>query len=298
MTDQPKKLQFNSELVLDKFIDFVLIFVGLYAATALQRAQDTEREKDEYVALLHDFKRELGVNLGQEASIEKDLGPLVENAPGKNLGPMKATFDHFFEELETDEHIVHCLHVEFAAALDPAHPHEPNAECHAAYEAFEKGHQKAGNHFDFRPAVLTPFYRYEVWDMYLANGIKTFENKELAVKLGEIYNNARIIERQVADIEATYNDAFMTQVGRTQATDLELAEIVHDEETEHGLSEQDKAMLIRVSEAVKSEHYAALEVKNVLELKVERMKKTSLLMREEITAATRALDAEIAKQSK
>ena len=57
------------ELLLDKSIDFALIFVGLYAATALQRCQDTAKEKQEYVSLLKDFKRELDANIEQEASI-------------------------------------------------------------------------------------------------------------------------------------------------------------------------------------------------------------------------------------
>ncbi|HSC86692.1 MAG TPA: hypothetical protein VLC09_05450, partial [Polyangiaceae bacterium] len=132
----------------------------------------------------------------------------------------------------------------------------------------------------------------------LANGVATFRNKELAVRLGEIYNNARIVERQVADIEATYNDAFMKQVGRSAATDLELFEIVHDEETEHGLSAQDQQMLIDVSEAIKDEHFATREAQSVLELKVERMKRTALLIRKEIELAKKGLADELQRQAR
>ena len=64
------------EIVVDKFIDFILIFVGLYAATALQRYQDESRARDDYVQLLKDFDRELKANLEQEKSIEKDLGKI------------------------------------------------------------------------------------------------------------------------------------------------------------------------------------------------------------------------------
>ncbi|HSC86826.1 MAG TPA: hypothetical protein VLC09_06125, partial [Polyangiaceae bacterium] len=156
----------NPELLLDKFIDFVLIFVGLYAATALQRHQDTERERDEYVSLLRDFQRELSANLAQEASIEKDLGPLDVSAPGENLGPMKKTFLHFFEELETDERIVHCLHDEFAKSVDAKLPSTGSAECHTTYRLFDEAHRSGEQKFAFAPAVLTPFYRYEVWELY------------------------------------------------------------------------------------------------------------------------------------
>lgn len=286
------------ELVVDKFVDFILIFVGLYAAIAVQRWQDSDKEKDEYVALLRDFKTELSANLTQEASIEKDLGSIAETAPGKNLGPMAATFEEFFGALAEDEKVVHCLHVEYAAdAPGLKHKKDPAviAGCHALYAKFDKQHGASSDPFVFHPAVLTPFYHYEVWQLYLADGVKTFRNKELAVKLGELYNNARLIEKQVADIEATYNDVFMVQVARSAATDSELAEIVHDEEEVHGLSAQNQQALVQVLHNVKDERYAAKEAQSVVELKVERMKKTVLLLREEIVAVQAAIDAELAK---
>ncbi len=283
------------ELLLDKSIDFALIFVGLYAATALQRCQDTAKEKQEYVSLLKDFKRELQANVEQEASIEKDLGAIDKTTPGENLGPMQDTFKHFFEELEEDEKVVKCLHDEFAVDEDPEHP-EPPEGCHELYAKFDKAHSEHKESFEFKPAVLTPFYRKEVWQLYLADGVKTFRNKELAVDIAEVYANAALIEEQVKDIETTYNDAFMSQVGRTAATDMELAEIVHDEEAHHGLSASDLTLLLHVDEAIKDEHYASLEVERTLELKVERMKKTVILMRKEILAVQEAIDAELAAQ--
>lgn len=284
---------FNMTFVMDKLIDFVLIFVGLYAATAVQRYQDDQTEKAEYVALLGDFARELSANRDQEKSIEKDLGPIDQTTPGKNLGPIEVVFDAFFEQLDKDEKVAHCLHVEFASSVAGSTSQPPSAECHALYKKFEGAHQGQEKHFDFKPAVLTPFYRYEVWELYLVSGVRTFRNKELAVKIGEIYNNARLIERQVADIEATYNDSFMTQVGRSAATDMELSEVVHDEETQHGLSPQNQQALIQISHDIKAEHYSTVETRSILSLKVERMKKTVLLLRSEIDVVSRALEAEI-----
>lgn len=303
-----RKLNLNlRELVVDKSIDFVLIFVGLYAATAVQKYQDTMKEKAEYVSLLKDFRDELSANLQQEESISKDLGEITSTEPGTNLGPMKKPFDDFYAALDEDERIVHCLHSEFAAAVPAAkdakgargghgasgkHPAK-DEKCHTLYAQFEKAHSEAKESFDFSPAVLTPFYRYEVWQLYLADGVKIFRNKELAVKLGEIYSNAKIIEKQVAEIESTYNDAFMKQVGRSAATDAELAEVIHDEETEHGLSPQNQSELLHIAEALKEERYATKEAKSILELKVERMKKTVLLMRKEIEAVRQAIDVEL-----
>jgi hypothetical protein len=281
------------EFLLDKFIDFILIFVGLYAAASLARYQDEADAKDEYVLLLKDFKRELAANLQQETSIEKDLGPLTETTPGKNLGPIEKVFHDYFEELQKDEKVAHCLHVEFASTVDSHVVTEGIDGCHEAYKKFDESHGSDSKHFDFEPAVLTPFYRYEVWELYQVSGVSNFRNKELAVQIGEIYNNARLVERMVADIETTYNDSFLSQVGRSAATDMALAEIVHDEETTHGLSAQDQKILIQVAHDVKHEYFAALEAQNIIALKVERLKNRALLLRKEITEVSQALDQEI-----
>lgn len=280
------------ELVIDKVVDFILIFVGLYAAIAVQRYQDASKEKDEYSSLLVDFKRELQANLDQEGSITKDLGAIEDTKPGENLGPMQNTFKGFFAALAEDERVVKCLHEEFAVATE-GEPPATSAECHGLYAKFDKAHEDPETSFSFDPAVLTPFYRHEVWQLYLADGVKTFRNKDLAVDIAEVYANARLIEEQIEDIETTYNDAFMKQVGRTAATDLMLAEIVHDEEKHHKLSAADLTLLIHVDEQIKDEHYAALEVEHILELKVERMKKTVLLMRTEIESVRKAIEEEL-----
>lgn len=283
----------GSESVRDKFFDFFLIFVGLYAATALQRYQDSAKEKSAYIALLRDFKGELQANLKQEDAIERDLGRIEDATAGSNLGPMKDTFERFFKQLKQDEEVLTCLHEEFAASVKPNEPARANQQCHTLYAALDKVHASHVTSFTFRPAVLTPFYRYEVWQLYMADGVKTFRNKELAVKIGEVYNNARLIEKHVTDIESTYNDSFMKQVGRTAATDLELAEVVHDEEREHGLWQQNQTRLIHISEVMKDEHYSTTEIQHILELKIERMKGIVLVMRAEISAVNLAIDKEL-----
>jgi hypothetical protein len=286
----------TGEFFFDKSFDFILIFVGLYAATAVQRCQDLSNEKAEYVAMLGDFKAELQSNREQEQSIVKDLGPIVIGQDPPEIGAMRATFDAYFHELHEDEDVLHCLHDEFtvegsALSNDAA----ATQKCHALYQTFLDHHKNSEANFNFKPVVLTPFYRYEVWQMYLANGVRIFKNKDLARKIGEIYNNAKIVEKQVANIETRYNDAFMKQVGRTAATDAELAELVADEEAEHGLSAERKLLLQHISGLIKEEHYATKEVKVVLEMEVERMKNTVLIMREEIDAVTVLIDEELGR---
>jgi hypothetical protein len=287
-----------NELVIDKVVDFFLIFVGLYAATAVQRWQDADAEKGEYVALLQDFKTELATNLAQEQSIATDLGAIEQVEPGKNLGPMAATFDEFFTALAEDEKAAHCLHVEYATdgpGLRTKRDPKFIADCHALYAEFDAEHSDSTETFAFRPAVLTPFYHYEVWQLYLANGVRVFRNKDLAVRIGEVYSNAKLVEQQIADIEATYNDTFMVQVAKGAATDSELAQIIHDEEQVRGLSPQNQQSLIHITHAVKEERYAAKEARSVIELKVERMKKTVLRIREEIAQVQAAIDEELAR---
>jgi len=286
----------NGEFFFDKAVDFALIFVGLYAATGVQRCQDLSKEKDEYVAMLGDFKAELQANREQEQAIVEDLGPIVVGHEPPELGAMRATFDAYFHELHEDEDVIRCLHDEYmvegsALSNDP----EAKQSCHDLYQTFLDHHKDPEANFDFKPVALTPFYRYEVWQMYLANGVRIFDNKDLARKIGEVYNNAKIIEKQVANIEATYNDTFMKQVGRTAATDAELAVLVADEEVEHGLSAERKQLLQHISGLIKDEHYATKEVKVVLEMEVERMKNTVLIMREEIDAVTVLIDEELGR---
>lgn len=287
-----------TELTLDKIVDFVLIFVGLYAAMSVERCQAESAERDDYATLLKDFAHELEANREQEKSIEKDLGPIDQATPPNNYGPVEKTFETFFADLEHDESLVHCLHAEFAREKHALR----SPECHAAYAKFHAEHKKQADGqpptaqpFSFKPAVLTPFYRYEVWQIYLAGGVKTFKNKDLAVQIGEVYNNAHLIERQVAEIEKLYNEVFMRQVGRSLATDAELAEIIEDEEEDHALSADDRKQLLDASAALKDERSQILELKGVLALQVERLKNTVLTMRHEIDAAKEAIATESAK---
>ena len=60
-----------------------------------------------------------------------------------------------------------------------------------------------------------------------------------------------------------YNDAFMKQVGRTAATDMELAEIVHDEEasTNGKLTDADIKLLLHPSFFIRLHHHLALVIR-------------------------------------
>ncbi|HEY0706366.1 MAG TPA: hypothetical protein VGG33_06195, partial [Polyangia bacterium] len=99
----------KKELVVDKIIDFVLIFVGLYAAIAVQRWQDDAKEKTEYKKLLGDFKAELQANRERRRDIEKNLGPSDARGAGKVLGPLQAVFDDYLSSATEATKMFGCL---------------------------------------------------------------------------------------------------------------------------------------------------------------------------------------------
>jgi hypothetical protein len=297
----------NWDLFIDKTVDFFLIFIGLYAAIAVQRYQDDLKERAEYVVLLGDFQAELQANREQHGVIERDLGAVTEIGPASVLGPMKDTFSRFEKEMREDEEIVECLHAEFATLNTKGKKRaDAAAHCHKLYAAFDKAAtekkaqaaQGTATTLHFDPVTLSPFYRYEVWELYVATGAKLFKNKDLAVKIGEIYNNARVIEKQVADIESTYNDTFLKQVGNMLASETALSEIVHDEENDHGLSPEDLKELSHVGDSMKEERYATLESKSILEAKVRRMKNTVKRTNGEIDAVVALIGQELGKVKK
>jgi hypothetical protein len=298
-SDASKRFSVPFELVVDKTIDFILIFVGLYAAMAVDRYLAEQREHEEYLALLADFRTELVANRKQHESIVKDLGPLTETVRGKVLGPMEATFQRFDAEMREDEETVHCLHKQYVSRGGRGKKSAPlPAGCAERLKKFEQ--VAKAKHADgappFEPAVLSPFYRYEVWELYVAGGTRIFKNKELAVKIGEIYNNARLIEKQVAEIERAYNDVFMKQVGRMAASEVELLELVEDAEANHDLSPTELIELVHIREAMEDERYDVLESKSVLEARVRRMKSTAHATNDEIDHVAELISKELGEK--
>ncbi|HEY0705850.1 MAG TPA: hypothetical protein VGG33_03590, partial [Polyangia bacterium] len=146
----------------------------------------------------------------------------------------------------------------------------------------------------FRPVDLAPHYRTEVHQVYLANGIKVFENKHLAVKIGEAYTLAQEIERGMADIEKRFNDGFMQKAGEQEALSSRIEEAFSPEVL---LREPDqaRAQLAEVTEEVRTQRYVVVEIHKVLEAKVLRIKEMVVRMDAHLAAVAADIDAELAR---
>jgi hypothetical protein len=286
------------ELALDKIIDFVLIFVGLYAALAVQQWQDTAKEKTEYVKLLGDFKAELDTNRKQREAIEKDIGPVADKEPGKTLGPLQKHFDDFKKEADEAQKLLGCLDdtitISTRGARSPK-DRERLAVCMPVLEAAEKHEESTTD--TFKPITLSPLYRSEVWQLYLANGIKVFENKELAVKIGSTYSSAKQVEKNVAEIEALFNDSFIQRIGEVMASIADLEESMPEgDDPKEIMAMQPK--IGSMGKEMRSHKFATTKVENMLDLKVRRLKELLAQMDREFAAVSEEIDKELGKQKK
>jgi len=295
---EEKKIDINVwELSIDKFIDFVLIFVGLYAAIAVQRWQDDAKEREDYLKLLGDFRGELVANRDERKSLEKDIGSIDDRAEGKVLGPMEKNFARFKKEATEAEELLGCL----SLAMGVTQKGSPSAEqaaklqtCAPIIEAATK--QADAKRDDFKPVNLTPFYRDEVQQIYLAGGIKGFENKDLAVQIGQTYTDADKVEKLVQEIEKIYNDNFIDKEGDVRALVAELEDAIP--QGEDISSEQAGRLQVQLAKSerdVRMHRYSMEKVHGILESKVKRLKEVVASMDTKIGKAAEAIDAELSK---
>jgi hypothetical protein len=296
-----KKLDIRvRELAIDKGIDFLLIFVGLYAALGVQKCQEASRERDEYVKLLADFRAELADNLKQRAEIEKYLGAVGERDPGKILGPMQATFDAFHKQATDAADLLGCVGDVVTIADRPRATEADKKRleaCTPLFEAADKGGD--GGETLFKPVRLTPSYRHEVFDLYLAGGVKLFQNKELAVRIGEIYAHARSVEQRIAEIEKDYNDRFVSErMGEVEALLAALEDAVPKSEADAAKrnARDFRSRLATFEREMRGHRYAARKIHASLELKALQLKEVLAAMEEKLGATSAEIDAEIKRR--
>jgi hypothetical protein len=261
----------KTELFLDKFVDLVLVFIGLYAAIAVQKWQEDVKDNKEYKRLLRDFRDELQANQGRRAGVEETVGGIDERAPGKALGGLQVTFDEYLKGTADAITLLSCVEPMLVqaprkgrkASKAPA----PSEACRKLLAEVDKN----GEGDEFRPVDLAPRYRTDVHQLYLANGIKVFENKGLAVKLSEAYSRARTIESGLAEVERLYNDTFMQKIGEQEAIEGQLEEVVSHEGARRSPGDV-REKLASVADNVRTQRYVVMELRKVLEAKVVRIK--------------------------
>lgn len=301
--EKKKGFELNlGELFVDKSIDFVIMFVGLYLALAVQDWQDARKEHQDYVALLENFKTEITHNQSEKKSIESSLGPMVADVPeDQALGSLKKRFDDFRSQAQKAETLFACLET-FISVAGKGQPSPDEVkkltECGPVLEEADK----AGKEEDFKPISLSPVYRDDVWQLYLANGVKYFENKDLAIKIGAIYTKLKVIEKSVAEIEATFNESFGQRIGDMMGSVAELEDMIPEGESE---AESEKTFrekgpelgvkLGGLTKEMRQHRHAVSKTEAILALKIERLR-TLVVDVDKLFAETQAeIDKELAK---
>ncbi|MBT9555098.1 MAG: hypothetical protein IV100_03665 [Myxococcales bacterium] len=148
----------------------------------------------------------------------------------------------------------------------------------------------------FVPIDLAPLYRYEVWQTYLASGIKLFKDKEakaLGLKLGEVYSAAREVEKRVEDIEKVFNDSFMDAKGKIDSLGAEMEDLLGDFDDPEEIREA-QPRLNEMAEEILESKYDIINVESVIHMKTERLKEYVGDMNKKFDA----LKAELEKEQK
>lgn len=308
------------ELLVDKSFDAILIPVGLFAALWFQGWVDERKEREDYVVIVEDFRREVTGNRERVALLEKDIGPLAEMEPEKVLGPMQEQLDRMKADSESLSSFFDCADamLEIAARAPgilgqepaPGEVAAPDAEVAAGPEAlneeelalmkdcatvFEAIDKRQPNRFV--GVDLSPFYGYVVWTVYLQNGIKLFkdaEAKRLGLLLGEVYASQREVEQRLDDIENLFNDVLMKSSGKLAALLAEADDLVPDAPSLDELREV-QARLGAMGQEAFDLRYAIENTRNVLSLKVTRLKDFLGTLNARLDGVVAALQAEQAR---
>ena len=212
----------SDSIFLDKLLDLILMFLGLYAAMALQDLVDHHKDRAQYVELLRGFKEELNSNRDQRQVIESKLGAIAEP---KQIGEAGASFKFFTEQTQYMDRFLTCytsLRLK-GTKQGPKLGAKEQRECAAL---LRNGFKKtAPEHLD-----LAPVYRRDMWRLYIADGVQLLREFEkpsnrprcmiegkpshrLAICVGSIYSELDEIERQVEAIQRLVNDTYFYRQG-------------------------------------------------------------------------------------
>ncbi len=108
------------EIGVDKSIDAILIPVGLFAALWFQGWVDDRKEREDYGALIADFKNEAETNRTRSASLAASIGPFSDTGEDTVLGPINEKYDALGGRAEHLAKTFDCFDLFVDAAAD--HP--------------------------------------------------------------------------------------------------------------------------------------------------------------------------------
>jgi hypothetical protein len=211
----------DKSLLFDKSVDLILMFLGLYAAIAVQDLVDHQKDKDHYQQILSGFNEELESNQDQKSNIESKLGSLDKLT---DIGEAGASFKFFTAQTKYMSSFLSCyLDLKMKGISKKSMSAKREQKCKQLFKVGFK--QKAPEHLS-----LSPVYRKDVWRFYLAGGVQLFQTFEtpskqarctiegktstgLAICIGSIYTVLKKVENQVADIQKLVNDTYFNRQG-------------------------------------------------------------------------------------
>lgn len=206
----------------DKSIDLLLMFLGLYAAMELQDFVDHRQNKKQYTQLLEGFADELKNNQNQRVTIESGLGNLSKLS---EFGEAESSLNYFMK-LSTYAMDFSGCYVDLRinqGKLNSAR----STECKRLFK--ERFNEPKPPHLE-----LSPVYRRDVWRLYLADGVQLFReferkqrkqrcsigeggSKKLAICIGSIYAELDAIEERVEGIQRLVNETYFYYQGVLEA---------------------------------------------------------------------------------
>jgi hypothetical protein len=227
------------ELALDKGIDFIIAFTGLYLAIGVQNWWDAKQDYQSYIDSLESFKTELTYNKGQSV----DTKPISQSLSDlQTLSAYYQTEAQLFSGFTRPGDAASVVD-EIGAmteALDAEVAKTPGAKLD---DVFDRSHA-------VKPAKLAPHYATQTWRVYLASGVKiareNAKNQDLAREIGALYAELDAVEVRVHELEVYYNDRYLPRLAEINAASEDLESYWYDDETGEPLA--DAALLSKISD--------------------------------------------------
>ena len=295
----------TSELVADKFVDLILMFLGLYAAIAVQDLVDQRKESKQYTQLLEGFTEELQGNKMQRSTVEGKLGNLDK---GSDIGEANARFSYFKAEAKHFYSFLECYRdfrmIKVSKKRSPAQQ-QRFKECKVVLKSKLK--VKDPDHLS-----LSPVYRRDVWRFYLAGGVHLFQEfekrvahdrckvdgvgiKGLAICIGSTYGELSEIEAQVKEIQDLVNDTYFNRQGSLEARFKQFLEELSPYKKRNDA--QALAAINRLIDGViahiKTQEQAVDQSARVMQYKVKLLKKRMIVLDNRFDVVLTSVNAEL-----
>jgi hypothetical protein len=197
------------------------MFLGLYAAIAVQDYVDKHKEHKQYKQLLGGFSEELASNQLQRTTVEGQLGKLDKD----DLGEASERFEYFEKKANYYQDFLYC-YLDIKKSKNAQFKKQVSAKRIKKCKTLMKGFKDE----DPKHLSLSPVYRRDVWRFYLAGGVHLFQEFEtnskiercnldglsvngLAICIGSTYGELTDIETQVKYIQDLVNDTYFRKQG-------------------------------------------------------------------------------------